>query len=124
MMGGQGSNVEVGDIVVKPGQMWLWAFSVGSGTYFFEAVTAERRETFMPTGDSNYMIVKRGESFVIISTYDPGPAMPPNVPIIDEWGHIESPAQPPKDWHVAMLNGKLVWIDQEMYQHAELVGHV
>lgn len=112
--------MDAGDIIVKPGQMWMWAFSVGDGTYFFECVKSTRRESFIT--DADYVIVKRKQNFTIISTYDAGPAMPPNVPIIDEWGHIQSPAQPPKDWHVAMMNGKLVWIDQEMFQHAELIA--
>jgi hypothetical protein len=104
--------------------MWTWCFQVGDGTWFFEPVTAERRATFIPAGDACIVAVKRGDSFVIVATDDEGPAQPPNVPIIDEWGYMQSPAQPPKRWHVALLHDKLVWIDHDSFDHAELVGHV
>ena len=110
-------------IHVKPGQLWQWCFTVGDGTWFFEPVTDQRRESFVPVQDVGIVTVKRGDHFMVVATEDAGPAQPPNVPIIDEWGVMQSPAQPPKRWHVAMLHDTLVWIDHDCFNNAELIGH-
>lgn len=115
-------STEPSGVDVRPGQLWVWCFSVGDGTYFFEPVTEERRITFVPVGDVGIVTVRRGDSFIVVSTEDDGPAQPPNVPIIDEWGVMTSPAQPPKRWHVAMLHDTLVWIDHDCFNHAELIA--
>lgn len=102
----------------------MWAFTVNDGTWFFEPVTEQRRETFVPVQDVGIQVIKRGDRFMVVAVDDPGPAQPPNVPIIDEWGVMQSPARPPQRWHVALLNDCLVWIDHDNFQHAELIGHV
>lgn len=110
------------DAEVHPGQLWMWCFTVGDGTWFFEPVTEQRRQTFVPVANAGIVTIKRGERFIIVSTEDPGPAEPPNVPIIDEWGVMQSPAQPPRRYHVALLHDTLIWIDHDMFQHAELLA--
>lgn len=112
--------------VVKPGQLWQWCFTVGEGTWFLEAVTEHRRNYFVSAVDEGYKLIHRGDHFIVVSTDDPGPAQIPgaDVPMLDELGYMVSPAQPPKRWHVAMLNECLVWIDQDSFNHAELIGHV
>lgn len=115
-----GNDVE---LFIKPGQLWMWCFTVGEdGTWFFEVVTEERRNSFMTAG--NVLTINRGETFVVVSTDDPGPGTVPgeDLPMLDEMGYMVSPAQPPKRWHVVMLRGTLVWVDQDSFNHAELMG--
>lgn len=111
---------------IKPGQLWQWCFTVGDeGTWFFEPVTEERRVSFVSVSDAGIKTIKRGDKFLVIAVDDPGPAQVPgsDIPMLDEMGYMVSPAQPPKRWHVAMLNDCLVWIDHDSFNHAELIGH-
>jgi len=107
---------------IKPGQLWRWEFQVNDGWWMFSTVTSSARENFLDYTQEQVMI-KRGDTFVVIVPDDPGPAMVPgsNIPMLDEGGLMTSPAQPPKRWHVVMLHGKLVWMDHEDFNQAQLV---
>lgn len=111
-------------VVVRPGQLWMWAFSLQDGFWPFEVITNEARDSFIFAGE--HLMLHRGDRFIIVATDDPGPAQPPglNAPRFDEYGNILSwgDTSPPKRWHVAMAKDKLFWVDQEKFEHAELMG--
>lgn len=110
-------------IAIRPGQLWRWNFEVKDGTWFFEVVTSSSRNGFLT--DQQHVIIKRGDTFTVTACDDPGPARIPgmDLPMLDVSGFM-SPAQPPKRWHVVLLGGKLVWIDHESFEQAELITDV
>lgn len=112
-------------MIIMPGQLWAWAFKVGDGSWPFEVITQEARESFVFV--INRLILQSGQQFIVIAMDDSGPAQVPgsDLPRYDEfggvisWGNLEL-----KRWHVAMHKETLFWIEHKYFEQAELISDV
>ncbi len=109
--------------MITPGQLWSWVFNVGDGTWHFEVITREARESFVFV--ISHLVLHRGQQFIVIATDDPGQTPMPgsDMPRYDEFGSANIDFQF-KRWHVAMHKEKLFWIEHTWFEHAELLNDV
>lgn len=120
------SNDDTNTIIVRPGQLWRWTFSVGDGSWLFENVSEERRRDAPHSwSGNNSTIVHTSDLFTVISVDDPGPCVHPQLDTVinvDSCNYVlEKLIKPPARWHVAMLFGTLVWIEHHWFNEAELI---
>jgi len=91
------------DIDLRPGQLWCWRFSVGSGGWVLQCVTERGRRQFLVGG---YVNIRVGDTFTLISKNDPGPY------------RVGATTQ---HWCVILFESKLVWFNREWFEFSELL---
>lgn len=86
---------------LKPGQLYVWRFSVGNGFWMFPRVTEEGRHSFVFA----HVTVKPGSQLLMLHPDDAGPW---EVPEYDNTNGI--PYYPKNRWHVMVVEGVMVWV--------------
>ena len=109
---------------LKPGQLYVWAFTVGDGTWWLDLVTEEARTT-MVLRES--VFVKRGDQIMLVTVDDPGPFEhtmyeTANLMSSEFSDPIDKPEK--KRYHVALCRNQLIWISEDRFSFMELISDV
>lgn len=108
-----GVNTEVDNLknlIVLPGQLWTWEFEVGDGAWFLSKVSDKRQNNPWSTG--SVIGIRRGETFIVVSTNDSGPSIIPD--IVDDCCL--------EQFHVILINNFLAWMPHDLFKFATLVS--
>lgn len=103
---------------LRPGQLWVWNFSVNDGTWFFARVTTDSLERNAWFSDG-HIILKRGDLFMFVSLNDPG-LEETELPVFGNTSQIIY--EPVRLWHVCLSKNNLFWIDRDWFEQAKLVA--
>jgi len=97
----------------------MWDLKVGSDLWALDVVSDERRARFFFMSSK---MIKRGDTFIVISTHDPGPAKFPTLPDrYDSMGRYDDETPEEKVWHIVLLDDVLVWIDEGSFLSAAIL---
>lgn len=106
--------VDPSSVCLKPGQLWVWDFTVGEdGFWPTNRVTSDARALI--ASSLHVVILHRGDLFTIVTLDQTGPIE--RYVTFDENG-----AQVAKRYHVVLLRDTLVWFEHSWIEVCKLVA--
>lgn len=104
--------------VIRPGQLWTWTLDYGNvGGWPLMVVNDLSRVVCINT----CTIIKRGDTFLVVSLDDDGPALPVFLDIDPASNGVQVPTFVNRLNHVILLHGQLVWLEGASFSCAKLL---